>query len=747
MGEWRKTGCVLCAQNCGLEVYVEDNRITKSRGDKDNPRSQGYVCRKGANVAFHQHHTGRLTHPLKRVGSTFEKISWDQAIGEIASRIRQVTGEHGPKSYVYMGGGGQGCHFDAAFGVRLMRALGSRYHYNPLGQELTGIFWASGRFTGRQYLFGIPDEHAADMILAIGWNGMQSHQMPRAPLVLKEFSKNPDKLLVVIDPRKSETAEIADIHLAVRPGTDALLTRAMIAIILAEGWQDMDYIEQHTTGFEEVAPWFRGFDARAACAVCGLDYEQVREVCRLLATRKWCMHTDLGIYMNRHSTVASYLHLLLAAVCGRFCARGGNVIPGHLMPLGAHTDERDSKTWRTVTTDFPALMGVFPPNVLPEEILSEHPDRTRIVMCCQSNPLRSFADTTAYEEAFRRLDLLVTCELAMTETAALSHYVLPALSGYESWDGTFFPWTFPEVYFQMRRPVVEPVGEPLHLSEILVRIADALGIIPAVPQSLVDAAAKDRMTFGMELMQFIQANPKTLSDMPFILAKTLGRTMGSPNLAALWGLLQAAPKSFRKAAARAGFKPGITLGDEVFQSILDHPEGVIVGLADPDDNFSMIAHEDHLIHVHIPEMEGWVKSIEPESEEAALKPDPDFPLVLQAGRHMSMNANTLMRDPAWNEGRRACTLAVHPDDASSLDITDGQMVRVITEAGEVAIEAEITEATRRGQVIMPHGFGMVHQGKVYGANVNRLTKNTNRDRFAATPHHRYVPCRIEPLEA
>jgi len=368
-------------------------------------------------------------------------------------------------------------------------------------------------------------------------------------------------------------------------------------------------------------------------------------------------------------------------------------------------------------------------------------------MCCQSNPLRSFADTTAYEEAFRRLDLLVTCELAMTETAALSHYVLPALSGYESWDGTFFPWTFPEVYFQMRRPVVEPVGEPLHLSEILVRIADALGIIPAVPQSLVDAAAKDRMAFGMELMQFIQANPKTLSDMPFILAKPLGRTMGSPNLAALWGLLQAAPKSFRKAAARAGFKPGITLGDEVFQSILDHPEGVIVGLAAPDDNFSMIAHEDPLIHVHIPEMEGWVKSIEPESEEAALKPDPAFPLVLQAGRHMSMNANTLMRDPAWNEGRRACTLAVHPDDASSLDITDGQMVRVITEAGEVAIEAEITEATRRGQVIMPHGFGMVHQGKVYGANVNRLTKNTNRDRFAATPHHRYVPCRIEPLEA
>ena len=106
------------------------------------------------------------------------------------------------------------------------------------------------------------------MMVAIGWNGMQSHQMPRAPLVLKEFAKDPDKILVVIDPRKSETAEIADIHLALRPGTDALLTQAMIAIILGEGWENRDYIEQHVTGFDEIRPWFAGFDARPALEVC-----------------------------------------------------------------------------------------------------------------------------------------------------------------------------------------------------------------------------------------------------------------------------------------------------------------------------------------------------------------------------------------------------------------------------------------------------------------------------------------------
>ncbi len=743
MGQWHKTGCVLCAQNCGLEVLVENNHIVKVRGDRDNPRSKGYVCRKGANIAFHQHHTDRLSFPLKRVGDKFERISWDQAISEIAEKLRSTVHAYGPRSFAYMGGGGQGCHFEAAFGVRLMRSLGSRYHYNALAQELTGTFWAHGRVTGKQYLYAVTDEHRSDMILAIGWNGMQSHQIPRAPLVLKEFSKDPGKLLVVIDPRKSETAEIADVHLAIRPGTDALLTRAMIAIILKEGWHNKEYIEQHVSGFAEIEPWFTHFDAQAAVKVCELDYGQVREVCRLFATRKSCLHPDLGIYMNRHSTAASYLHLVLLAVCGRICMPGGNVIPGQIMPIGAHTDERDSKTWRTVATGFPALMGVFPPNAMPEEIMSDHPERLRAVLCCQSNPLRSFADTTAYEQAFKQLDLLVTCELSMTETASLSHYVLPSRSGYESWDGTFFAFTFPEVYFQMRRPIVEPEGERMELSKIHVMLAEKLGFIPPIPDTLKEAAKKDRLTFGMELMKYAGEEPKALPNMQYVLAKTLGEELGSANLAALWGMLQVAPKDFRRMAQAAGFAKGPLMGEEIFQAILDHPEGIIIGRADEENNFASVQTEDGRINVHIPEMAGWVQSIEPESEEKALNPDPEFPLILQAGRHMSMNANTLMRDPAWNQGRRPCTLALHPEDAAGLNIVDGQMVRVITEAGRVEIEAEVTGATRRGQVIMPHGFGMIHQGKAFGANVNRLTRNTYRDRFAGTPLHRYVRCRVE----
>ncbi|MGO9018787.1 MAG: molybdopterin-dependent oxidoreductase [Syntrophobacteraceae bacterium] len=739
-----KTSCVLCAQNCGLEVEVENNRLIKVKGDKENVRSEGYVCRKGLNIAYHQHNADRLKYPLKRKGDGFERISWEQAIDEIAAELERIIGRYGPRSVAYMGGGGQGCHFEAPFGVRLLRGMGSQYFYNAAGQEFSGMFWVHGRMFGRQYMHADPDVEETDLFLILGWNGMQSHQIPQAPRHLQRISKDPDKLLIVVDPRRSETARIADMHLPIRPGTDALLLRAMIALILKEGWEDEDYIQNHTSSFEKIRPLFLDFDVRAAIRTCGLDFDQIREVSRLFAVRKSCLRYDLGLYMNRHSAASSYLAAILLAVCGRLCVPGGNILPGHFMPTGSHCDERDAKNWRTVATDFFPVAAIFPPNVMPEEILSDHPERLRAVLVSASNPLRSYADTTAYEQAFKRLDLLVTVELAMTETAALSHYVLPARSGFESWDGTFFDLTYPGIFFQMRRPIMEPEGESLEAGEIHLRLADRLGLIPPIPDSLYQAAGKSRSAFSTALMEYVQEEPAALKVMPFILGKTLGKAMGSVNLATLWGLLQTAPKSFQKNAARAGFTPGLGMGEEIFQKLMDQPEGLWIGRLDPRRNFDQLQTGDGKINLHIPELWDTVKGIEAEQEEAALRPDPQFPLILMAGRHTSMNANTLMRNPAWNEGKRACTLAMHPTDAAALKLKDGQLVRITTQAGSVEVELEVTDSARQGHVAIPHGFGLVYDGKAYGVNVNRLTKNTNRD-FVGTPMHRYVPCRVEAL--
>jgi anaerobic selenocysteine-containing dehydrogenase len=780
MNNWQKTGCVLCAQNCGLLVSVADNQIIKVKGDPDNPRSKGYLCRKGSNIANFQHHADRLTTPLKKTDSGFIEISWEQAYKEIGEQLAEIVHEYGPRSFSFIGGGGQGSHFDAGFGTSVLRGFGSQYHYNALAQELTGYFWCSGRMLGRQNRFPIPDEHNADMLLAVGWNGMVSHQMPRAPLVLKEFAKNPDKILAVIDPRKSETARVANLHLAITPGSDALFVRAMIALLFEQGWENKHYLEQNTRGLDLIQPWFENFDIKKALVVCGVEYSQVKDLCRELSSRKWCIHTDLGVIMNRHSTLASYLYLLLAAVCGRLCVTGGNVIPGSVVPLGAHSDERLEKTWRTKATDFPAISGLFPPNVFPEEVLSGHPERLRAAIISSSNPLRSFADTTAWEKAFAALDLKVTIDIAMTETAELSDYVLPARSPYESYDSSFFSWNYPEVYFQMRQPILEPTPETKETGLILAEIADAAGLIPELPDYLRSAASKDRTTFTTALLTYIRRNPKHRKILPLIVTKARAGYTDSNNLDGLWGIFLASPGSFRKSTSRAGLPmpsalqaagnlkklvkackavvqcksfiplavltPQIAHAETLFETVLKDRSGLWIGIED-EDNMQQLKTKYKKIELYIEEMEDWISEITPEAEERALMVNSDFPFILNAGRHTPENANSLMRKPDWNNGRRSCTLAMNPADALQLGISDGEFVKIITAAASERIELEISDDVRPGQVLIPHGFGLKYRGVTHGIAVNRLTKNTHRDRLAATPIHRYVPCRVEKDDA
>ncbi len=743
MGEWKKTGCVLCSQNCGLEVLVENGRMVKVKGDRENLKSRGYLCRKGVNVVHHQYPKDRITEPLKRKGSGFEPVGWDRAIGEIADRLGRVVAEHGPRCYAYMGGSTQGGHFEAAFGLGVLRGLGSRYYYSSSGQEFSGQWWVQGRVFGKQYNITGPDEHATEMLVAWGWNGMQSHQMPRAPLELKAISEDPKRLLVVIDPRESETAAIANMHLPLRPGTDALLMKAMIAIILNEKKENRDYIERHVEGWERVRLWFDGFDVEGALSVCGLEPEKVRGLCELMATRRWSVHPDLGVFMGRTSTLSSYLLHILGAACGIYCVPGGNIIPGFVMPLGFHADERDPKTWRTVATGMPPVAaGSFPPSVVPEEILGDHDERLRAMIVSACNPLRSYPDTAAYERAFGALDLLVVNEIVMSETARLAHYVLPCRSFYESYDATFFPYTYPKIHFQLRRPIVPVPGSCLEAAQIHTLIADRLGLIPEIPDELVAAAKGERLAFGAKLMEYAGKEPAALKRMPFVLAKTLGRVWDSANLAALWGMMMTAPKAFRENAVRAGFKPGMDLGDRVFQALLDSPSGVWVGELDPSDNMSQIKTDSGKIEIFIPEMEEEVRSLQPASEKKKLELPKEFPLIMSAGRHYDCNANTLMRDPEWNRGRRAGTIAMSPDDAKALGLSDGQEVRVTTEAGSAVGELELSVRIRPGTVLIPHGFGLVYGDTTHGLNVNSLTKNTHRDPLG-TLLHRYVPCRVE----
>lgn len=192
--------------------------------------------------------------------------------------------------------------------------------------------------------------------------------------------------------------------------------------------------------------------------------------------------------------------------------------------------------------------------------------------------------------------------------------------------------------------------------------------------------------------------------------------------------------------------PQVMHADLLYKEVLKNSSGLWIGKSDKD-NLQQLQTKDKKINLHIKELSDWIDEITPEQEEKDLQLDAKYPFILNAGRHKPENANTLMRNQAWNKGRKTCTLAMNPADAKELAVEDGETVRIITEAAEEQIELEITSEVRKGQVLIPHGFGLKYRGQTHGINVNRLTKSNHRDRLAATPLHRYVACRVEKIIA
>ena len=220
--EWKPTACILCECNCGIEVELggeAGRRLARVRGDRAHPVSRGYTCEKALRLDHYQHARDRLTTPLRRkADGSFEAIDWDTAIREVASRLAAVRDAHGGDSIFYYGGGGQGNHLPGAYATATRRTLGARYRSSALAQEKTGEFWVSERMMGS--ITRADFEHC-DVALFLGKNPWHSHSIPRARVTLKEISSDPARTLIVVDPRRTETAELADIHLQVRPGTDA----------------------------------------------------------------------------------------------------------------------------------------------------------------------------------------------------------------------------------------------------------------------------------------------------------------------------------------------------------------------------------------------------------------------------------------------------------------------------------------------------------------------------------------------
>jgi formate dehydrogenase len=402
---------------------------------------------------------------------------------------------------------------------------------------------------------------------------------------------------------------------------------------------------------------------------------------------------------------------------------------------------------RTPVTGAPVIGGLVPSNVVAQEISTDHPDRFRAMVVESSNPAHSLADSAACRAAFAELELLVVVDVAMTETARLAHYVLPAATQFEKPEATFFNLEFPRNTFHLRHPVFAPHPGTLPEPEIWARLTRALDVVDDAELAPLRRAARDGLAaYTTAFLTAVGANPGLNKVLPFVLYETLGPSLpdGLAGAAALWGLAQKTAMTYPDAVRRAGHADGNAL----FEAILSHPSGVTFTVHDYADDFTLISHADRRIALELPEMLDELRTLHADRPPLT---SPEFPMVLSAGERRAYTANDILRDPAWRKRDTDGALRISTEDAAALGLTSGDRARVCTAAGAAVATVEVTGAMQPGHASLPNGYGVDYLDadgvtRVPGVAPNALTSIDWRDAYAGTPWHKHVPARIEALE-
>lgn len=830
MQQWQKTACILCECNCGLEVLVSDRKLTKIRGDKENPGSQGYSCEKPLRLDYYQNGRHRLTAPMRRrADGTYEAISWEVALDEIAARLRDVVGRHGGDAVGFYGGGGQGNHLGGAHGRALMNALGARVYTNALAQEKTGENWVD------QLLYGnhtTGDFENSEVVVFVGKNPWQSHGVARARPVLREIGRDPGRAMIVIDPRRSETAEMADFHLQVRPGTDAWCVAALVAVLVQEDLVDHAWLADHTTGAARVLDAFRGIDIAGCAAQCGVPEDLLRTAARRIgAAKSVATYEDLGVQQAPNSTLVSYLQKMLWILTGSFGKPGGMAMHSWLFPIAGSwypvdkrkrsdsdrirrrmalaamgigagpirkfaeqmhkqqrlqwmmeplrllaltsarltlneffeatavpiaTDVADRLSTRgssghSPVTGAPIISRLIPAATLPDEILTDHPARVRALWVDASNPVHSLPDSARWRQAFESLDLSVVVDVAMTETARCADYVLPAASQFEKWELSLFTMHFPHNHCQLRAPLMAPLEGTKPEPEIYAEIIDRLKTVdPTIVAQLGSAAQTGPEVFALAFFSTVYSQPDLAGLAPYLLYRSLGETFGAGNqaLAMVWAMAHLAAIAQPGAVAAAGFAAepanSFALGENLFEAIRTHREGVVFTVDEYRDAWNYVQHGDGRFHLVIPELLDELVRLEQDHQSYTTA---EFPFVLSAGERRAFTANVIIRNPDWRRRDAQGALRISPRDAGELGLATGDPARVVTEAGSAVAVVEVTDVMQDGHVSLPNGMGVSYPSPdgddVVGVALNELTSTTLVDKFWGTPWHKHVPARVE----
>jgi anaerobic selenocysteine-containing dehydrogenase len=727
--------CPLCEATCGLEVTLDGPQVVSVRGAQDDLFSQGFICPKGVNLGALDADPDRLTAPLLRTPDGFMEVSWEEAFAAVRTGLDRVRETHGREAFALYRGNPSAHNFAAVPYARgLIAAMGTKQQYTASTADQMPAHVAGGAVFGSPMSIAVPDIDRTSYLLVLGANPMVSNgslfTAPDFPRRLREL-RNRGGRLVVVDPKRTETARRADRHLAIRPGTDSLFVLAVLQELAATGRLNPGPHAALFDGVDEVLALAAPFTPERVAGATGLDPEDIRAVAHELADAPTAaVYGRIGTCTTRHGTLSQWLIVVLNALTGNLDRVGGAMFPRN-PTRGAYLPEKPLRTgrYRSRVRGLPEALGEFPVATLADEIIEPGRGQIRALITIGGNPVSSIPNGDRLAPALDSLEFMVCVDPYLNETTRHADVILPPPRVMQ---GGHFDWLLNgfavRAVLRYTPPLVDLTADQLSEADIIARLSaicagdDSPEGVEAIGAKLVEGV--------LAKMVALPGSPVYGRDLVELLAMVSGRTQLERHLDVL----------VRIGPFGDGFgadPDGVTLA-----KLLEHPEGIDCGPMEPR-LAEVIVHTDGRVQLCPPEYAAEVATLVTEL-------DGDWPEFVLIGRRQLRSNNSWMHNlPDLVRGSNTCTLQLSLGDAQRLGIAAGDQVRVRSAVGEVLVPAEPIDGLRDGVVSLPHGWGhdlpdvaLAVARKAGGVSANSLTDHQVVEKFSGNAVFNGVPVEV-----
>ncbi len=687
--------CPVCEASCGLAIDVDRaaNRVLAVHGDEADHRSRGYVCAKSQVVRHLYEDPSRLRRPVRRTAAGWEEMDWDAALALVGGRLADIRAEHGKDAVAMYYGNPNGHNFGTQIHTQMFITLLETQRFFSAGsvdQQPKNL--ACEILYGNAWAIPIPDLDRADFFVCMGGNPLVSQgSLMSAPDVgarLESLRARGGKL-VVIDPRRTETAAIADRHHFIRPGTDAFLLFAFVRLLFEQGWVHPGHLAPHLDGLAELSELAQPFTPEAVAPITGIDAADIRSLCAdFCAAGKPVLYGRIGLCTQSFGTLSSWLVDVINLLRGRLDAEGGSMFPrpatGNLEP-GEGVNVIGRARWHSKVRGFPEYMSMLPATLMAEELAWDGPGKARALITVAGNPVLSVPNGDRLREAIEGLDFVVAIDLYANETTSLADVILPPLVQLEHSNFDFlFQGTSVRNFARWSPRVLEPPPDGREQWQIMLDLVGRMHGLTAEALS------------GMLLSGMAERIAEHLpgSDAAALIAATSGHE-GPDQLLDL--MLRAGPYGDHFSGGE-----GLTL-----ERLKAEQHGLDLGPLMPGRLPGLLRTEGKRIRLLHPLLDDDIARLRARLVEAAAG---NHTLLLIGRRHARDMNSWLHNLPHFVRGKNRCTLRIHPSDAHPRGLLDGTEARIRSAAAERVVTIEISDELMPGVVSLPHGFGHCYAG-------------------------------------